>query len=548
MTREDNKVLHIGEERSWSFMHGKWADGPDDELVPPTGRDVEYMAVKHDEAYADFTARFRFRFRGGYGGARFLFRVQDSRRFYALDIPRCGQQNVARHFWAGIVVADGTPLQRYLNFNLVPGLCARCQDWYEARVEVKGSRLRAWIEGRLVADVEDSTYEVGRLGLCSIVTATFDGANFARLEVQGTPVRGPEWHGLETQRPHWITPCPETDPNVPQSFGNLIQSKSGGVALGIIFGNPNNGEVRRGVIVRSTDGGRTWSPPEAPMLQPRGGEGGYVLGGRANFVRQDGTWVCVFVKDNKIKGYLYSYESPDEGRTWIGPRPLNIQGEWPEHWVPVETWRVVRMHDGVLVLPVIAGFNEFGKGDYLFRTSFTLRSEDDGLTWSQPVWCDSQNSFPKQSIEINTPGHRFAAIIVEVAVAEVTDNVLLGIGRPLRDPYMWQIQSNDGGRTWEPAAIGPFPGYCPSLTRTASGALVATTRFPHFAAHLSRDNGRTWDLPVIVDYAMWANQEAIEVEPDVVLVSYMGDILGPGKADSRIARLRVTPEGLRLDH
>ena len=206
------------------------------------------------------------------------------------------------------------------------------------------------------------------------------------------------------------------------------------------------------------------------------------------------------------------------------------------------------MHDGALVLPVIAALGEFGGGDYPYDTCFALRSEDDGLTWSQPVRCDSQNHFPGKPIELNTTEHYLAAILYEVALAEVGGNVLMGIGRPARDPYMWQIQSNDGGRTWEPAAIGPFPGYCPSLTRTTSGALVATTRFPYFAAHLSRDGGRTWDLPVIVDYAMWANQDALEVEPDVVLVTYMGDILGPGKADSRIARLRVTPEGLRLDH
>ena len=55
-------------------------------------------------------------------------------------------------------------------------------------------------------------------------------------------------------------------------------------------------------------------------------------------------------------------------------------------------------------------------------------------------------------------------------------------------------------------------------------------------------------LPVIVDYCGWANQQALEVEPDVVLVSYMGEISTHGQADSRIARLRVTDRGLELDH
>jgi hypothetical protein len=33
-----------------------------------------------------------------------------------------------------------------------------------------------------------------------------------------------------------------------------------------------------------------------------------------------------------------------------------------------------------------------------------------------------------------------------------------------------------------------------------------------------------------------------------VLVTYMGHIMEPGQADSRIARLRVTDHGLELDH
>ena len=46
---------------------------------------------------------------------------------------------------------------------------------------------------------------------------------------------------------------------------------------------------------------------------------------------------------------------------------------------------------------------------------------------------------------------------------------------------------------------------------------------------------------------MWANQHAVEVEPDVVLVVTMGQILEPGQPDVRVIRLRVTREGLRLD-
>ena len=77
---------------------------------------------------------------------------------------------------------------------------------------------------------------------------------------------------------------------------------------------------------------------------------------------------------------------------------------------------------------------------------------------------------------------------------------------------------------------------------------MATVRFPYFSAYVSRDGGRTWSLPYIIDYCYWANQQAVEIEPDVVLVTYMGRIMEPGEADSRIARIRVTGDGLLLDH
>ena len=535
-------TLRIGDGQNWSFLHGKWTDGPDGGLVPPPGADVEYLAVKHDEEYADFAAEFRFKFCTAYGAARFLFRVQDSRRFYALDIPWCGQQNRARHLWAGIVVGDGTALQRYLNFNLVPGLCAQVERWYEARVEAKGPRLRAWIDGRPVADVEDTTYASGRIGLGSIVTVTLEASRFAGLAVEGSQVTSSEWPGLAAPRPHWITPCPEVDPKTFQSYANIIQSKSGAVTVFLTFGNPNWGETRRSVFLRSSDAGRTWCAPEPATLQQGLG---------ANFVRGDGTWVCIFPDHPILKARLYSYESHDEGRTWETPKALSMQGEWPEGLAPGGPMRPVRMRDGALVLPVATTFEappEVKAAHMGVSTCFALRSEDDGETWSAPVRCDSHNIHPGEPIEPGTMWNGLAGSVSEVGLAEARDNVLIGIGRPMRDPYMWQIQSNDGGRRWEPAAIGPFPGYCPSLTSTASGALVATTRFPHFAAHLSRDGGRTWDPPVIVDYAQWANQQAVEAEPDVVLVTYMGHCVVPGQADSRIARLRVTSGGLCLDH
>ena len=203
--------------------------------------------------------------------------------------------------------------------------------------------------------------------------------------------------------------------------------------------------------------------------------------------------------------------------------------------------QILRLRGGALLMPVSCQMEIGSHLNAKFSTNFVLRSTDDGFTWEAPVWCDANNC--------GEPGKWFAVgNFSEIGLAEVEDNVVIGYGRPGPWPYMWRVQSSDGGKSWEPASFGAFPGYCSTLTRTASGALVATTRYPHFAAHLSRDGGRTWDPPVIVDYAIWANQQAVEIEPDVVLITYMGHIMDPGQRDSRITRLRVTDSGLALDN
>ena len=549
--------ITIGDGQGWTFLGSPWSEGPDGEMLPPDVKEgefpwldspeIECLAVRTDEDYGDFSARFRFRspeWWGG-GGARFLFRVQDSRRFYAFDIPWCGQQIRARHLWAGFVVADGTALQRYLNFNLIPGLCAKWESWYEVRIEVKGPRFRAWIDDVLAADVEDDTYVSGRLGLgCITLSKTFQ---FADLNVEGTPVPAGDWPGLVRPEDHWITPCPVTDPDTCQGYASIFNGGAGKLLLCLSKSNPARGDARSYVYLRSSDGGRTWSGPEPATLQIHLG---------SNYVRQDGTWVSVYPNHPGASSInypwnMYTYETKDEGRSWQGPYELKMGGTLPEGWTKPGPTAIVRMRDGSLVLHMDSSWARPPELEEEFQTvgtSFSMRSEDDGQTWTNPVRCDSSNVHPGNPIPSNTLESAWAPTGGETDFAEVRENVLIGICRPGKDPYMWQRQSNDGGHTWEPSFIAPFQGSCNSLTSTTSGAVVATTRSPHFAAHLSRDGGRNWDPPVIVDYAIWANQSAVEAEPNVIVVTYMGYCMEPGKADSRIARLKITDAGLVLDH
>ena len=78
--------------------------------------------------------------------------------------------------------------------------------------------------------------------------------------------------------------------------------------------------------------------------------------------------------------------------------------------------------------------------------------------------------------------------------------------------------------------------------------MVAIHRFPYISANVSYDNGLTWDAGTILDYPIWANHKAIEVEPNVILLVYMGHIVQTGQADNRVLRLHVTDNGLILDN
>ena len=168
-----------------------------------------------------------------------------------------------------------------------------------------------------------------------------------------------------------------------------------------------------------------------------------------------------------------------------------------------------------------------------------LRSDDDGRSWRVKERCCADPRATRSELQ----GY---ADISELGMAETGNGEVIGLGRPEQEALMAMIRSRDGGRSWRFAGRAPFPGYCVSLTRTTSGALVAITRFPYLCAHVSYNGGRTRDIGTILDFPMWANQRAIEVEPNVILVLYMGHVLQKGIPDVRALRIRVLRDGLTL--
>jgi hypothetical protein len=147
--------------------------------------------------------------------------------------------------------------------------------------------------------------------------------------------------------------------------------------------------------------------------------------------------------------------------------------------------------------------------------AYTIRSTDGGKSWSAPIELDRPSWYREPrgkftgSLDFTEP--------TGVAIGNRT-TVLI---RPVYSPYMWQCWSDDSGANWDAASRATFPGYAQSMIRTKSGVIVCAHRYPHYSINLSYDDGLNWDEGTVIDYAFWAMGCIVEVEPDVVLCTYM---------------------------
>ena len=168
-------------------------------------------------------------------------------------------------------------------------------------------------------------------------------------------------------------------------------------------------------------------------------------------------------------------------------------------------------------------------------TCYSIRSTDQGQTWSAPACLDGIRKLGGQRGELTG-----CQDLIEPVGAYTNDGRFLVYCRPVYSPTMWQAVSHDGAVTWDACSRGPFPGYAADMWRTSSGALLVSHRFPNHTINLSLDNGYTWDAGTTIDFPLWAAGKFVEVAPDVLLFIYRDDSI----ARMRAQYLRVTPQGL----
>lgn len=515
------RLLRIGGGQPWSFPGDAWSEDPEGVIRPPDARNLHSRAFYTAERFGDATIEFEYNpnYREvGTGNAGLILRASDPNHFYYVHFPWGGQQLRAKHFWAGLAKVDGDAYQRNVAFEYVPGVPSEVDRWYHVRVEANGPRIRVWVDGRAALDVTDDTYAGGCVGL-----AGYGWYGFRNIRVAGTALPAGEWK-----------PAPVPNHNFTVGLDSQVMP-SGCVA-------PNGDILLAGgnKLVRSKDKGRTWGAVET-LPESLGEVGDY---GCTLFRAGDTLRVMVYRKQDEVKKPVPEIAiaaSNDNGVTWTDPVPSTVAPEWPA--IPKNLTAYGPVHitqDGAWLRFLLGGvkqdsdiFTDVRSWSATHCKAYVIRSTDQGANWSAPIEIDrpSWNATPRGTI----PG----SLDFTEPSAAVMGNTITVLIRPVYSETMWQCWSNDGGATWDAASRATFPGYAQSMARTQSGAIVCAHRYPQYSINVSRDAGLNWDAGTVIDYPAWAMGCIVEVEPDVLLCTYMNC----DRDKPLLAQLvRVTPE------
>jgi len=516
--------LTIGDGGNWHFLNGEWSEDDEGIITPPDKPNLHSRTFYTADEYTDLVAEFEFN--GNYretgtGAAGLVFRAQDANHFYMLYFPWGGQQLRAKHFWVQLMKVEGDGYLRSIKSVWIPAVPSETDRWFKVRLEVKGPTMEVWVDGRHALQVSDDTYKRGVVGL-----AGYGWYFFRNVQITGEALPLKDWDADQEIPVHHFTVGLDSQ-NMP----------SGCVAP--------NGEVLLAAgnqLVRSNDKGRTWSEPET-LPEKLGKVTDY---GNTLFCTSKGRLMVQLWRNREATGKpepeIQISESTDNGHTWSDPVPSQVASGWPELPAALTCYGpLVETADGTLLRFLLGGAKEESKftdvrtWGSIHCKAYAIRTTDGGKSWSAAIELDrpSWSGTPRGEI----PGSLDFTEPTGVAIG----NRLTVLIRPVYSPMMWQCWSDDAGANWDAACRAPFPGYAQSMVRTQSGAIVCAHRYPQYSVNVSYDNGLNWDEGTVIDYPAWAMGCLVEVEPNVVLCTYMN---GQRNMPLLAQLFRVTPKGI----
>jgi sialidase-1 len=154
-------------------------------------------------------------------------------------------------------------------------------------------------------------------------------------------------------------------------------------------------------------------------------------------------------------------------------------------------------------------------------------SKDGGKTWSKPIPIGKGQRLPLDA---------------ETDVIALKDGAVFAALRSSTINMHYAL-SQDGGRSWGPARDIGFRGHAPHLYRLGTGEILLSHRIPDTALHASRDEGRTWRGPFVLDTVPGAYPSCVELRDGSVLAVYYEE--GEGSA-VRARRFRLTRNGMEF--
>ena len=300
----------------------------------------------------------------------------------------------------------------------------------------------------------------------------------------------------------------------------------------------HTGPLGRTVVMRSTDGGRTWSLPQEIYNSEIDDRDPSLL------TTPDGTIILTSFSSTDFVPWVIAGE-------WLASRPI------PERWRAQWQARVERQ-----------GLSEHGP-----EQCWLMRSEDGGRTWSVPMatptgqhagpgvlndgrliylgrerglkgkaasvsaWesTDKGDTWEKVGeIRCTTEGVPATSVLDENHLVEVSSGHLVAMFRShwgdRDDWFLYQSHSYDEGRTWSEAQRLPVWGHPPYLTVLSSGAVLCVyghRRHPlAIRAILSYDEGQTWDHENFITIYQLPEEHdfgypvSVELSPGEILTVY----------------------------
>lgn len=477
---------------------GTWsiADG----VLSQADASGQRYAFYRGDAFGDVTMDVSFRVQSegdGVQAAGMILRSSDSENAVFVHFDTRNDQVIVfrRDMWL-----PESEIARKTNVPLEP------DKWYRATVEAAGEEIHVSIDGTRVLSATDGS---NRAGLCGVYTSQ-GAVDFKDMRIDAQPRALPSpWkeassHACDVPRDQAIAEILDVKVLARDRYVGWPSVACGkdGELMAVYSGDRDAHVCEKGKVrlIRSADGGKTWTKPETVIDLPIDDRDSGII------QTKTGAWLVTWFTGppyfTELQGD-YATRSTDGGKTWS--KPINTYVSAPHGPIQLKDGRLLYIGQRPHCSHVQPHNYNGPPKDSPYQVSLA-ESADDGKTWR--VLCD----FP-------VPEDAMMLSFDEPHLVETADGTIVAMFRDCNPPdQLWQSESRDGGKTWSKPWRTPLQGHPPHLLRLEDDTLVVVyaRRRPPFSecACISRDGGKTWD-----------------VENEVLLArGFSGDIGYPGSA------------------